>query len=189
MAVSVAVMFGFVALAMDVGRLAVAQTQCQNAADAAAIAGARTLSDGGTTNRAAASTNATGAATASSILGVRLQASEVTTVQHGAYHYDYTQQTFTPVFTNPLPTGDIYNLTQVTITHQVSGTFCRVFGITASTVTATATAAAPPRRGHRPGLLRVDEQRERYMERRKLSGQHDQHPQRPQPRCPQVRAL
>jgi Flp pilus assembly protein TadG len=145
MAVSVAVMLGFVALAMDVGRLAVARTQCQNAADAAAIAGARTLSTGTAANLATATTNATSAATASSILGVQLQTAEVTTVQHGAYHYDYTHQTFAPVFTNPLPTGDIYNLTQVTITHQVPGTFCNIFGITANTVTATATAAARPR--------------------------------------------
>ncbi len=175
MAVSAAVMLGFVALAIDVGRLAVARTQCQNAADAAAIAGARTLATGTAANLATATANATTAATASSILGVQLQAAEVT-VQHGAYHYDYTHQTFSPVFTNPLPAGDIYNLTQVTITHQVPGTFCAIFGITANTVTATATAAARrPRRGHRAGLLRLDEQRERHLERRKLSGQHDQH--------------
>ena len=36
-------MCGFVALAIDLGLIAVAKTQCQNSADAAAMAGARSL--------------------------------------------------------------------------------------------------------------------------------------------------
>ena len=38
-------LFSFVALAIDLGMLAVSRTQCQNAADAAALAGARTLNN------------------------------------------------------------------------------------------------------------------------------------------------
>ena len=40
LAVSMVALLSFVALAVDVGMLAVARTQCQNAADAAAMAGA-----------------------------------------------------------------------------------------------------------------------------------------------------
>ena len=62
-AVSCVVLLGFVALAIDTGRLAVAKAQCQNAADAAAIAGARTLDGTQAACLAAATTNAVAAAT------------------------------------------------------------------------------------------------------------------------------
>jgi len=142
LAVSLAALFGCVALAIDVGRLAVAKAQCQNAADLAAIAGVRTLSTGSAANLTAATTNAQNAAVANPILGQTLAASEIA-VTHGAYHYNSSSQTFAPQFP---PSGtDNYGLTQVTITHQVPGTFSTIFGISFSTVTATATAAYQPR--------------------------------------------
>ena len=67
LAVSLVALFGFVALAVDVGRLSVASVQCQDAADLAAIAGARTLTTGSTANQAAATTNAQNAAIANPI--------------------------------------------------------------------------------------------------------------------------
>ena len=51
MALCVTGLFGFVALAVDLGMLAINRTECQNAADAAALAGARQL------NNATTSTN------------------------------------------------------------------------------------------------------------------------------------
>jgi Flp pilus assembly protein TadG len=142
LAVSLIALFGFVALAVDVGGLAVGEAQCQNAADLAAVAGARTLTTGSTANQAAATTNAQNAAIANLILGKSLTASEIA-VTHGAYHYNPTSQTFAPQFP---PSGtDNYGLTQVTITHQVPATFSRVFGLASSPVTATATAAYRPR--------------------------------------------
>ena len=42
-ALCIMAMVGFVALAVDVGVIAATRTQCQNAADAAAMAGARTI--------------------------------------------------------------------------------------------------------------------------------------------------
>src|SRR2546430_1895011 len=42
--ISIVALFGFVALAVDIGMVALARTQCQNAADCAALTGARTLS-------------------------------------------------------------------------------------------------------------------------------------------------
>jgi Flp pilus assembly protein TadG len=142
LAVSLVALFGCVALAIDVGCLALAQTQCQNAADLAALAGVRTLSTGSSSNLGAATANAQNAAIANPILGTTLLASEVA-VTHGAYHYNYTSQTFAPQFP---PSGtDNYGLTQVTITHQVSNTFATIFGINVSTVSATAIAAYRPR--------------------------------------------
>src|ERR1700733_13750148 len=139
-AVSLIALLGLVALAVDIGRLAVAQTDCQNAADSAAIAGARSLD--GTQDLASATTNATNAATNCKVLSASIQSSEVS-VSHGAYHYSTTTQSFTPQI--PAQSPDNYNLTQVTITHTVNTTFSRVLGETSSIITATATAAHRPR--------------------------------------------
>ena len=122
LAVSLVAVFGFAAMAIDVGCLAVATVECQNAADLAAVAGVRTLTTGTSANQAAATTNAQNAAIANPILGQTLAASEIA-VTHGAYHYNSSSQTFAPQFP---PSGtDNYGLTQVTITHQVAGTFAQ----------------------------------------------------------------
>jgi len=139
-AVSLIALVGLVALAVDFGRLALAQTECQNAADSAAIAGARSLD--ATQNLSLATTNATNAAVSCPVLGGSLQSSEID-VQHGAYHYDATNQVFSSKI--PAEAPDIYNLTQVTITHNVNLTFGRVFGKAWSTITVTAQAAHRPR--------------------------------------------
>jgi Flp pilus assembly protein TadG len=139
-AVALVAVVGLVALAVDIGRLAVAQSECQTAADAAAIIGARSLD--GTQNLSGATDSAVNSATNCKILGASIPASEVT-VNHGSYHYDSSAQKFTPQI--PAVAPDNYNLTQVTITHLVKTTFARVLGTTSSTVTATSTAAHRPR--------------------------------------------
>jgi hypothetical protein len=133
---------GFVALAIDVGMIAIADTQCQNAADNAAVAGARTLNGSSTGNISAATTGAQAAAIANPILSQALTSSQVT-VQHGAYHYNYSSMTFTPQF--PPVSPDNYNLTQATVAPSVASFFSRVFGLTTFNVQATATAAYRPR--------------------------------------------
>ena len=90
------VLIGFAALAVDVGRLTVATAQCQNAADAAAIAGRELLTAAPLQPRRRTA-NATTVATGWQILGQFLSPSEVA-VQNGAYHYDYPSQTFSPQF-------------------------------------------------------------------------------------------
>ena len=72
---------GFVALAIDVGMMAVARTQAQSAADVAALAGARTL-DGksANNNRFNAEAEAVEAATSNSILADPITAAQVTLV-------------------------------------------------------------------------------------------------------------
>jgi uncharacterized membrane protein len=139
-AVSIVALVGLVALAVDIGRLVVAKTECQAAADSAAIAGARSLD--GTQNLPVATNNAVGAATACKILGETIGDGEVT-VNHGSYHYDTGAQKFVPQI--PAVAPDNFNLTQVTVTHTVNLTFARVLGRTMSTVSATSTAAHRPR--------------------------------------------
>ena len=75
----------FMALAIDLGMLAVARTQCQDAADAAAMAGARTLNgvtaNSANNNYSNVSPNAIAAVTANSVLGKSLTSSQLT-LQH-----------------------------------------------------------------------------------------------------------
>jgi hypothetical protein len=133
---------GAVALAIDVGRIAVAKLECQNAADVAAMTGARSLNGIMPQDLNAATTNAKSAAAKYEIMGEPLQSGEVV-VQHGTYHYDSSELAFTPSMT--LQAGENYNLTKVTITKTLPTTFAKVFGSKSFSVTATATAAHRPR--------------------------------------------
>jgi hypothetical protein len=133
---------GAVALAIDVGRIAVAKLECQNAADVASMAGARTLNGIMPQNLGAATTNAQNAALTYSVMGQPIQTSEIN-VQHGTYHYDTTKQAFVPSMT--LGSGENYNLTQVSITKSCPTAFAKTFGYSAFSVNATATAAHRPR--------------------------------------------
>ena len=141
-AVFLVVLMGFVAFAIDLGVIADAKTQCQNAADAAAIAGARVLDGTASSNLSGATAAAIATATNNRVLSVTLAASEIG-IRHGAYHYDAGTQSFYPQF--PPSASDNYNLTEVTITHNVPTLFAGIFGIVNSTVQATATAAHDPR--------------------------------------------
>jgi Flp pilus assembly protein TadG len=139
-AVAIVALVGLVSLAVDVGRLVVAKTECRAAADAAAIAGARSLD--GTQNLTGATASAVAATADYLILGESIAADEVA-VEHGSYHYDVGAEKFYPQI--PAVAPDNYNLTKVTITHTVKLTFARVLGRTMSTVSATSTAAHRPR--------------------------------------------
>src|SRR6185436_8232250 len=74
----IVILFSFLALAIDLGLLALARTQCQNAADTAAMAGARALngntSNNSNNNYAAAQPAALSAAQVNGILGRTVQA-------------------------------------------------------------------------------------------------------------------
>jgi Flp pilus assembly protein TadG len=133
---------GFVALSVDLGMLATAKSQAEAAADAAAVAGARTLNGASGSNLTQATANAQAVAQANTILGVGIATTEVS-VRHGAYHYDASAQTFSPLF--PPGAGDNYNLSEVTITHTYNSGFAKVLGVSTVTVTAKSTAAHRPR--------------------------------------------
>src|SRR3954463_7702529 len=77
--VAMVALLGFIALAIDIGMIAVARTQSQNAADAAAMAGARALNgnSSGGYNVGGATPSALGAATSSKIQSNPITASQV----------------------------------------------------------------------------------------------------------------
>ena len=133
---------GFLALAVDIGLVALARTEAQNAADSAALAGARAIDGSSNSNLSAATTEAQTAAVANNILGQSLQTSQVAIV-HGAYHYDSTNRVFVPQF--PPVSPDNYNLTKATVTASVSNQFANVLGLSISNISATAIAAHRPR--------------------------------------------
>ncbi|HEX4128642.1 MAG TPA: pilus assembly protein TadG-related protein [Pirellulales bacterium] len=141
-AVAMIPFLGFLALSIDLGLLAIARTQCQNAADNAAIAAVRTLNGSTSGNTTAATTNAQKAGTLSPVLGQSLATSDMT-ITHGSYHYNTTTQSFSPQF--PPVSPDNYNLTQVVVTPARSGFFSRVFGLTSFNISATAQAVYRPR--------------------------------------------
>ncbi|HWA98345.1 MAG TPA: pilus assembly protein TadG-related protein [Pirellulales bacterium] len=141
-AIALIPVLGFLALSIDLGLIAIARTQSQNAADNAAIAAVRTLDGSTTGNTSRATSNAQQAGTLSAVLGQSIKSSEMT-ITHGSYHYDTTSQAFSAQF--PPVSPDIYNLTQVVVAPARAGFFSRVFGLTSFNISATAQAAYRPR--------------------------------------------
>jgi Flp pilus assembly protein TadG len=146
---------GFTALSVEVATIATVKTQCQNAADSAALAGARTLNGGTTSSTALAQANALAAASANSALGlnssgkiavVPFSSSEVTTTC-GTYHYRTATQSFSPAYT--LASGENYNLVSATVQRVVKNTFFSVDG-GANSSAATPTIVANAVAAHRP---------------------------------------
>ncbi len=88
-ALTIIVLFSFLALAIDLGLVAMARTQCQAAADSAAMAGACALNGTTGNNYSNASPEAVESATNNSILGKQVTSSQVTT-NIGRYTYNTT---------------------------------------------------------------------------------------------------
>ncbi len=144
-AVSLTALMGLIALGVDLGMIAVARTQCQNAADLAALAGTRELNGNvADNNRPAAQTFAVTAATNNSVLSVPLTASQIT-VTTGVYRYNSTSQMFTADFSGTKNTGESWTAMQVLVQTQQPTYFAQVFGMNPITVSAMATAVHRPR--------------------------------------------
>jgi Flp pilus assembly protein TadG len=147
---------GFTALSVEVATIATVKVQCQNAADSAALAGARTLNGGATSSTSLAQANALTAASANSTLGlnglgklavVPFTSAEVASTC-GTYHYSTANQSFAPAYT--LATGENYNLVKVSVQRAVKNAFFSVDGGASApadnpTIVATAVAAHRPR--------------------------------------------
>ncbi len=142
-------LMGTVALAIDIGLMVVARSQCQNAADIAALAGARTLDGSSSNNVPAATSQANSAAQSNQILNGPITAAQVTNVQAGIYRYNTSVQRFQVVFGQAPATNEAYGAMQVTILSQQATIFAQVLGIQSLTVGAVATAV------HRPVDLAV----------------------------------
>lgn len=152
--ISLVAICGFVALGIDIGLITLAKTQLQNAVDAAAMGGARSI-DGSTTQNigavgtaGTASDNVKVIAQANKVLSATIPASALTTT-FGAWHYDTTNKVFVPQY--PPVSPDNYNLCSVSATLAVKTTFAPVFKIIDPSfisdvnVTAVAVAAHRPR--------------------------------------------
>lgn len=139
-------LMAFVALAIDIGIMVVARTQSQNAADIAALAGARTL-DGrnAANNMNAAIAEAKEAATSNLVLNSAITMSQVTAVDPGIFRYDTANRRFQAVFGQAPGTNEAYGVMRVTIVSQQPTVFARVLGIQSLNVGATATAVHRPR--------------------------------------------
>lgn len=139
-------LIAFVALSIDLGLIAIAKTQAQNAADASAMAAARTINgDPAASYRiTSASTNGKAAATANSIINAPIQTSDVN-VQLGRYYYDRTLST--PRFQEgiPGPTTENWSLAKSDVSYNGNTYFGRVLGIGSYNVAASATAVHRPR--------------------------------------------
>ena len=143
--VSLVGLLGLVALAVDLGMLAVARTQCQAVADSVALSGARALTGDPTTNYNMSSVSTyTGQAVAlGSIMGQPVATSQVVTT-NGSYRYDDVANQFI-IDTKPRNSQDSWNLVTATVSATNNTTFGRVFGINSLPATAVATAAHRPR--------------------------------------------
>lgn len=144
MAVSTIVLFGFVALAIDVGMLATARCQCQNAADAAAMAGARALNGDGTQsyNVSGVAPMALAAAKANMINGEPITAANLA-LATGSYTYDYGQSSFMPHI--PAASSDTPNLVQATVNYTGNHLLAPIMGVGGYNISVVATAAHRPR--------------------------------------------
>ncbi len=141
-------LFGFVALAVDLGMLAVSRTQCQNSADVAALVGARNLNNQENTtdtNRTAAIDAARSAAKANPHLSRYVIDGEIASVTPGQFKYDSSTQRFKVSYPGSVSAGDSWSAMRVELASQQPTYFMRVMGVTAMPTGAVATAVHRPR--------------------------------------------
>jgi hypothetical protein len=158
-------LFGFTALAIDLGMLAVSRTECQNAADIAALVGCRTLNNKpGTVNNdlALAVTNAKKVVTGdptdlthypgNAHLSALFTSGQIQKIEAGQYLYDSTAgkfqvSTWTDVTGSQSATPSSGSWTAIRVTLKVSQPtyFMKVFGINTMPSGAVATAVFRPR--------------------------------------------
>jgi Flp pilus assembly protein TadG len=146
LALTIVVMVGFLALAIDLGMMAIAKTQVQQAADLAALTAMRTLNGNSSTNynQSAATTNAQNVVTYNSILGTSLQSSQLQ-LTFGSYDYNQTAGTFQANF--PPTTGSATTAISTTVTSSsLPGAFSKILKTQLlPNVSATAQAVHRPR--------------------------------------------
>lgn len=153
MVISIVSVCGFVALAVDIGMIAVAKTQLQNAVDSAAMAGARSLDGSSGQNLGAVGTagsatdNALKTVQANNVMSSAVPSANVT-MTFGAWHYDTTSQLFTPQFPPVAP--DNYNLCQVSATYNVNLAFAPVFSLLDPSFQSVLQVSASSQAAHRP---------------------------------------
>ena len=155
--VSLVALLTCTALAVDVGMVAVAKTQCQAAADSAALAGARTLNGArisrtstvgtGDNNYAAAAPAIVATATANRVLGQTVSSADVTAIV-GKYYYQSSQAKFVAYPVDPGSVNDNqanWSLANATVRHSGPASFGASLGLGGFSTQASATAVHRPR--------------------------------------------
>jgi Flp pilus assembly protein TadG len=142
---TITVLVGFLALAIDIGMLVMSKSQAQNAADVASLTAARTLVGDPSVsyNQSLATTNAQNILTYNNILGTKVTSSQLT-MTYGTYDYSQTTQTFAANF--PPTSGHPVTVAWATVTATSAAAFSKVWGFSfLPTVTAQAQAVHRPR--------------------------------------------
>jgi Flp pilus assembly protein TadG len=146
LALTIVALLGFLALAIDLGMVALAKAQAQNAADLAALTAMRTVTGDPTVsyNVPTATTNAQNVLSYNAILGQAIQPSQLA-LTYGTYDYDQTSQTF--IANYPGTSGRPTTAATATVTTtSLPGAFSTVFGSSLlPNVTATSQAVHRPR--------------------------------------------
>jgi hypothetical protein len=165
LAVCLVSLFAFTALAIDLGMLAVSRTECQNAADAAALAGCRTLNNNianANSNLAAAVETAKTVVTSNYDMGANYTTTQISEIDVGQYLYSTSTQTFSVYngsgntssslgWTNvtsgqsPSPASGSWTAMKVAVSYQQPMMFLTVMGVTSMPTGAVAAAVYRPR--------------------------------------------
>jgi Flp pilus assembly protein TadG len=146
LALLIVILVAFLALAIDLGMLAIAKTQAQQSADLAALTAMRTLNGNASTNynQSNATSNANNVVTYNTILGQSLQSSQLQ-LTFGSYDYNQTTATFQANF--PPTSGAPETAVSATITSSsLPASFSKIFKTQLlPNVSATAQAVHRPR--------------------------------------------
>lgn len=143
-AVCLVALMALIALAVDLGLLSLANSECQHAADSIALATVRTLDGSPGNNATAAMTNAQDVAALQSVLNQAVDPDTEVTIRQGAYVYNTDENGF--VYELPrTTTGENLTLVQVEVRRTLPTAFARVIGRDFVTTAATATAVHRPR--------------------------------------------
>jgi len=144
--ITITVLVAFLALAIDLGMLAIARTQVQHAADLAALTAIRTINGNSAINynQSAATSNAQNILTYNAILGQTIQSSQLQ-LSYGSFDYSQTTQTFAAHF--PATSGMPTTAVSATVTsNAMPAEFSKILKLQLlPNVSATAQAAHRPR--------------------------------------------
>lgn len=136
----------FLVLAIDLGVMAIARTQCQSIADAGAMAGARKL-DGNSNNSnnyAAVAPTVNSVAAANQVLGAGVSSAQVT-AEIGRFVYNTSLERFEGQF--PGPSNENWSMVRTVVQANVTNnmTYAKMLSLSPPLVQATSIAAHRPR--------------------------------------------
>ena len=146
LALTIVALVGFLGLALDIGMVAIAKAQAQNAADLAVLTAMRTVNGDPTDNynQTAATANAQRVLARNYILGQTIPPAELQ-LSYGSYDYNQVTQSFSANFP-PTPGKPVTAAAATVTTNALPAAFSAVFGRQfLPNVTATAQAVHRPR--------------------------------------------